>query len=117
MSKIFLVRSNQKPISPAFKLTIAESSISVLDLPQLYNKPSAPLLVHTLDGLRLAPPSWEHEQSSNGQVPGINPKGLTKYLTSIIASSLAWIDGDEAKEEIWEKASARLSERAGRSGK
>ncbi|KAF2091285.1 VPS28-domain-containing protein [Saccharata proteae CBS 121410] len=44
----------------------------------------------------------------------INPEGLTAYLTRIISSPLAWIPDDFVKEEIWEAASVRLSERSGR---
>lgn len=40
--------------------------------------------------------------------------GLTRYLTNIIGSDLQWIDDDATKEEIWEQASLRLSERSGR---
>ena len=39
---------------------------------------------------------------------------LARYLTSIISSPLAWIHTEEAREVIWDAASARLSERAGR---
>ena len=46
----------------------------------------------------------------------MNPDGIAKYLTSIIASQLAWIPDDVEKERIWEMASARLSERSGRTG-
>ena len=41
---------------------------------------------------------------------------MPKYLTGIIASSLAWIEDEGAKEQIWEAAAARLSERSGRTG-
>ena len=43
--------------------------------------------------------------------------GLPRYLTGIAGSSLSWIEEDELKEKIWELASKRLSERAGRTGK
>ncbi|KAF2820731.1 VPS28-domain-containing protein [Ophiobolus disseminans] len=44
----------------------------------------------------------------------VNPEGVTRYLTSIVSSSLRWIDDDDVKEEIWNQASIRLSERSGR---
>lgn len=44
----------------------------------------------------------------------INEHGIPNYLTSIIASSLQWIDDEGIREEIWEAASARLAERSGR---
>ena len=46
--------------------------------------------------------------------PEINESGIPAYLTSIISSSLRWITDEECKAQIWESASARLSERAGR---
>ena len=45
----------------------------------------------------------------------VNPEGLTRYLTQLIGCDLRWIDNDAVKEEIWEQASLRLSERSGRS--
>ncbi|KAF2751206.1 hypothetical protein M011DRAFT_104997 [Sporormia fimetaria CBS 119925] len=105
--------------------------LDVLDLPQLYTKPSAETLLDTLSLLTSAPPSWEpsdHEDQSDGErtpdrrriarsrAPPINPEGVTRYLTNIVSSSLRWIPEEEMKEEIWIQASARLSERAGRTG-
>jgi predicted nicotinamide N-methyase len=101
----------------------------VLDLPQLYTKPSADTLLQTLALLTSAPPSWERGTAESGSnTPGhiardyedesqslhINPTGVTRYLTSIVSNSLRWIEDDEAKEEIWNQASCRLSERSGR---
>jgi predicted nicotinamide N-methyase len=45
----------------------------------------------------------------------VAPEGVTKYLTTIIANELRWIKEDAEREEIWEQASKRLSERSGRS--
>lgn len=42
--------------------------------------------------------------------------GLPRYLTAIVGSSLSWIE-EQFREDIWELASKRLSERAGRNGK
>lgn len=39
---------------------------------------------------------------------------MPRYLTRIVSSPLAWLDDDQ-KEQIWEAASQRLSERSGRS--
>ncbi|KAF2017786.1 hypothetical protein BU24DRAFT_158843 [Aaosphaeria arxii CBS 175.79] len=103
--------------------------LDVLDLPQLYTKPSADALLETLALLTSTPPSWEtsdvhdrcngdsdsaqrREQKSAGV--NINPEGVTRYLTSIVASSLKWIQDEQVKEEIWNQASLRLSERSGR---
>jgi hypothetical protein len=38
------------------------------------------------------------------------------FLSTIIKSSLAWLDSDDEREVIWEEASKRLSERCGRTG-
>lgn len=90
--------------------------ISVLDLPQIYQKPSAEVLLVVLDDLALAPPSWDAvvEVSRKGQ---ISENGVPAYLTKIISSPLSWIENDEVKEQIWETASQRLSERSGRTGR
>ncbi|KAL8897234.1 MAG: hypothetical protein Q9207_007315 [Kuettlingeria erythrocarpa] len=86
---------------------------SVLDLPQLYTRPTAAELLATLIQLRLKPSSWDNTEVSGSSE--LDEEGLPSYLTSIIASSLAWIVDDHVKEQIWEAASARLSERSGRS--
>lgn len=97
----------------------------MLDLPQLYTKPSAETLLDTLSLLTSAPPSWEShdtEDSYDGEQPErlvkpaaihVNPEGVARYLTSIVSSGLQWID-EETKEQIRNKASLRLSERSGR---
>jgi D-xylulose reductase len=101
----------------------------VLDLPQLYTKPSAETILQTLAFLTSTPPSWDRshvdptseETASSGskhtaepQTTQVNPEGVTRYLTSIVSNSLRWIDDEEVKEEIWNQASSRLSERSGR---
>lgn len=96
--------------------------IDVLDLPQLYTKPSAEALLDTLALLTSAPPSWDPKDTEQdiGKVQHqresvkVNPEGVARYLTSIVGNSLKWIEDDELKEEIWNQASMRLSERSGR---
>lgn len=44
-------------------------------------------------------------------------QGVPAYLTSVISSSLSWIDDDQIKESIWSAASSRLSERSGRNAR
>ncbi|KAF2470957.1 uncharacterized protein BDR25DRAFT_28534 [Lindgomyces ingoldianus] len=104
------------------------SLLHVFDLPQLYTKPSAHALLHALGLLTSAPPSWECSDVENhdpdehglGRRKGnqsslqIGPEGVTRYLTSIVSSSLQWIEDEEAREEVWNQASMRLSERSGR---
>jgi predicted nicotinamide N-methyase len=99
----------------------------VLDLPQLYTKPSAKLLLETLALFTTTPLSWESSDiddikgrediSSTQSQPKpvqINPEGVTRYLTGIVSNDLRWIEDDAIKEEIWNQAGARLSERSGR---
>jgi predicted nicotinamide N-methyase len=93
----------------------------VLDLPQLYTKPSAPTLLSTLADLSVQPLSWDKSSRSGVNASGslrprrkINNEGVPQYLTKIISSPLVWIEDDADKEQIWEAASQRLSERSGR---
>ncbi|GAB1744454.1 hypothetical protein NU219Hw_g1729t1 [Hortaea werneckii] len=115
-----------------------EPVLDVLDLPQLYTKPPASALLTVLEDLSYEPPSWEttpHSRSprsrsgissplnkpNNGgpllrKKPKVRSEGLPRYLTRIIASSLAWIADEDEKEKVWEAAAKRLSERSGRTG-
>jgi D-xylulose reductase len=98
-----------------------------LDFPQLYTKPSAEALLETLALLTTAPPSWESRNAAKEAEGGntlatsevravqVNPEGVTRYLTSIVGSGLQWIEDEDIREQIWDQASARLSERSGRS--
>ncbi|CAG7955402.1 unnamed protein product [Penicillium salamii] len=88
-------------------------SIVVLDLPQLYQKPSGTELVRALALLCLQPRTFGIT-ADVAKGPAVQPAGVTRYLTSIIASSLAWLETDELREAIWDAAGARLSERSGR---
>ena len=91
---------------------------SVLDLPQLYIRPPARSLLSALEYLAIKPSSWDTRDDWQEHEGGeIGEDGVPKYLTSIIASPLAWIEDEEVKEQIWEAAGARLSERSGRTGR
>lgn len=106
---------------------------AVFDLPQIHTRPAPQILLETLSLLTSQPPSWEasdteevetlanalskrRRRSSAFRPPParVDEAGLTRYLTNIIGSDLRWIDDDAIKEEIWEQASLRLSERSGR---
>lgn len=100
----------------------------VLDLPQLYAKPTASQLLSTLEDLSFEPRSWDTtprsgtpRSASSGASTPFRPKrrvkreGVPRYLTSIISSPLGWIEDDEQKEQVWDVASKRLTERSGRS--
>lgn len=92
-------------------------------MPQLYTKPSAEALLETLALLVSAPPSWDSKDKDDSNdttetdhdvAVQIDPEGVTRYLTSIVSNSLRWIQDEDVKEEIWNQASSRLSERSGR---
>ncbi|KJX99147.1 hypothetical protein TI39_contig372g00023 [Zymoseptoria brevis] len=109
-------------------LDAQQEIIDVLDLPQIHTKPSSKSLLSVLNDLSSEPPSWEATpRSGTPRTPlsgastplrrsrKVNPEGVPGYLTKIISSRLAWIEDDDTKERIWEVASQRLTERAGRS--
>ncbi|KAL8680510.1 MAG: hypothetical protein Q9186_003309 [Xanthomendoza sp. 1 TL-2023] len=84
---------------------------SVLDFPQLYTKPSPDDLLAILGRLKVKHTAWGEDEGPYRE----DEVGLPRYLTAIISSSLAWVEDESIREEIWEAASARLSERSGRS--
>lgn len=72
-------------------------------------------MLRTLAELEQKPPSLSNViQDCDCPVRHIGPRGLPRYLTSIISSSLHWVGDEDTKEQIWTAASARLSERSGR---
>ncbi|KAI4216699.1 MAG: hypothetical protein LQ351_001188 [Letrouitia transgressa] len=89
-----------------------ETTITVHDLPQIYTEPSPSLLLNTLDRLSLLSDPWNGAHTT--EASHINEHGIPSYLTSIVASSLAWIKDEGLKEQIYQSASLRLSERSGR---
>ncbi|KAF8474214.1 putative methyltransferase-domain-containing protein, partial [Kalaharituber pfeilii] len=96
----------------------------VFDLPQLYTRPSAPLLLTILAAVRVTPVSWDPARARlyKPSTKGVQSRyaslasspGLSKWLTSIVASSLKWIEDEDEKEKVWEEAGRRLAERCGR---
>ncbi|KAL4752477.1 hypothetical protein BDW72DRAFT_202327 [Aspergillus terricola var. indicus] len=99
-----------------FKSTLddPEKPLHVLDLPQIYMKPSGTELLQTLDLLTIKPRNFGVSPHESVRRRTVESTGLTRYLTSIIASPLSWLDTDELREAIWDAAAARLSERSGR---
>ena len=89
-------------------------SLSILDLPQLYTRPSASELLAVLAFLTEPPArlSYDDQETDDG-LRNNDPAAIPRYLTALISSRLHWID-ENAREEIWSTASSRLSERAGR---
>lgn len=91
---------------------------SHLDWPQMWEKPSREVLLATLDGLQLSPPTWTSEggrpSSDHLSLASQRKAETTRYLSSIIKSPLAWIEDDDDRERVWELASRRMAERCGR---
>ena len=87
----------------------------MLDLPQVHQKPPSDLLLDTLASLARGPSQFQVIDPGNESTQNINTVDLSRYLTSIIASPLDWIQDEAQREEIWTVASYRISERSGRS--
>src|SRR5438128_2586408 len=96
-------------------LTHLPARLVVHDLPQLYTKPPASSLLEVLIWFARPVSSFsDGDVLPTGKSSSIDPSGLMRYLTSIISSPLSWIKDDDVREQIWEAASARISERSGR---
>ncbi|KAI1444049.1 putative methyltransferase-domain-containing protein [Annulohypoxylon stygium] len=94
-------------------------SISVADFPQVWQKPSAEELLESLKKLQVEPPIWNPKTSrkiiiETCQNAAQFRREVAAYLSSIVSSSLGWIEDDDEKEALWDEASRRLSERCGR---
>ncbi|POR32741.1 Protein-lysine N-methyltransferase EFM2 [Tolypocladium paradoxum] len=93
---------------------------SPLDFPQVWQRPSYEALLATLASLELNPPIWNHRRKRSDilheqESLASQRKGeVTRYLSTIIKSPLAWIDDEDRREHLWEQASRRMSERCGR---
>ena len=107
------------PYQDTIVLTLKSILLAVLDLPQIYTRPPPDALLHTLNDLAIKPVSWDVDPNGESLVGDskINEKGIPKYLITITASRLSWINDEDVREQIWELASLRLSERSGRTGK
>ncbi|KAL3481937.1 putative methyltransferase-domain-containing protein [Aspergillus californicus] len=91
-----------------------DEPLHVFDLPQIHTKPSGTELLQTLALVTIKPRSFGSSTHGSAKTRAVDPTGLARYLTSIIASPLSWLDTEELREAIWDAASARLSERSGR---
>ncbi|KAK3341370.1 putative methyltransferase-domain-containing protein [Lasiosphaeria hispida] len=90
------------------------------ELPQLWQKPAFEHLLTCLKHLHLEPPIWGLKVSRDDilrkqqqQRDATDRREIISFLSCIIKSTLGWID-DEQREQVWEEASKRLSERCGR---
>ncbi|WQF87193.1 Putative lysine methyltransferase, S-adenosyl-L-methionine-dependent methyltransferase superfamily [Colletotrichum destructivum] len=89
------------------------------DFPQMWQKPSSDDLLNTLKQLELSPPIWSHKRRRSDIIHEQEAtvyfrREVSMYLSSIIKSSLSWIEDADEKEEIWSEASRRMAERCGR---
>lgn len=87
----------------------------------MWQRPSFDVLMEILQSLELSPPIWNHRRRGSEVVReqqetlNAQRKGeVTRYLSSIISSPLAWIDDEDQQEQLWTCASKRMSERCGR---
>ncbi|KAK6949160.1 hypothetical protein Daesc_009234 [Daldinia eschscholtzii] len=96
-------------------------SLCVADFPQTWQKPSSEELLAALKQLQVEPPIWNPGTSrklilETYQNAAQLRREVAAYLSSIIKSSLAWIQDEDEKEAVWDEASRRLAERCGRAG-
>lgn len=92
------------------------------ELPRLWQKPAFEELLDCLDKLQIKPPVWRSKQSRTDVLSEQNAvfkdrREVNQFLSSVVSSSLAWIDNDDQREELWTVASRRLAERCGRTGR
>lgn len=85
----------------------------MLDLPQLYQRPSFDILMAVLELLDLPPSSFH---ATDPETVLIQPDGVTAYLTKIVASPLSWLSSDAERDSVLETSSHRLAQRSGRTG-
>lgn len=86
----------------------------------MWERPSYATILEILQALELKPPIWNHRRRRSDilieqESLASQRKGeVTRYLSSIIKSPLAWIEDDEQRENLWACASRRMAERCGR---
>lgn len=91
------------------------------ELPHLWQKPTYEALLACLKRLRVEPRVWNLNVSRSDilkeqAATAYERREIISFLSSIIKSSLAWLDDDDEREVIWDEASKRMSERCGRTG-
>lgn len=84
------------------------------EFPALYTRPSSAILLNILHDLQQTPSTFE-SASQQYAISRFDAREISTFLTGLISSPLSWL-ADEEREPIWDLASRRLSERAGRSG-
>lgn len=94
--------------------------MSVFDLPQPWQRPPFEDLHACLESLELKPAIWNHRSRvedivAEQEATFTHRREVAQYLSSIIKSPLGWVTEDQ-RDELWELASRRISERSGRAG-
>ena len=113
-----MVNKERTPlISLISLLSGADKDRTVLDLPQMYAKPLATEILEALELLKMKPRSFGLNSQETQRRRAAQSDGISQYLTTIISSSLSWLESDDARETVWDVAAARLSERSGRAGR
>jgi len=100
----------------------AGTGADTTELTHMWQKPCFADLFACLQGLRMEPPVWSlktprTEILEKQQHHVIDSREIISFLSLVIKSSLTWIDDDYEREQIWDEASKRLTERCGRTGK
>jgi hypothetical protein len=97
-------------------------AISSDDFPKPWEKPAFRDLMDCLKQLRVEPPIWNPKVSRadiirEQEATTWQRRAVASYLSSIVSSSLDWIEDEGKREDIWTEASKRMSERCGRTGR
>lgn len=96
------------------------ATLEIADLPQIWQRPAHGEIIGALRSLELSPPVWSFKQRREMSVQAQESlasqrKGeAMRYLSTIVGSTLDWIEDDDSKEEIWDMAGKRMTERCGR---
>lgn len=96
-------------------------AISPDDFPRPWEKPAFQYLMDCLKQLRVEPPIWNPKVSRaeilrEQETTTRQRREVASYLSSIVSSSLDWIEDEGQREDIWTEASKRMSGRCGRTG-
>jgi len=94
---------------------------SVLDFPQVWQRPTYTELLACLQNLRYEPPVWGHSTSrrtmiNDHQQSAQFQREVAGYLSALVKSGFSWISEDDERDVLYEQASRRISERCGRAG-
>ncbi len=118
---VFSVAAFSRRLLDMRDTTALPSPLEDEELPYLWQKPAYDMLFACLKRLHVKPRVWTahvsradilKEQAATAQTR----RETVSFLSTIIKSSLAWLDSDDERELIWEEASKRMSERCGRTG-